>query len=199
LDSQIGPEELADFDHRIQEMVQTDYKEFVQICTGPSQVVKNLSPAMLREAEHFLEPYLQGASVSDLFLKQKAGPEVNPSEDLLQSYDEAAPEIGKTNPGKEICVVVVPNDDAGKILEDAMTEAVAGVKIAQSDRSDEIVFYREQLQLSPSDLALFGPVPQEAYRSRETLDPGTLHCREDVTEWQSAMAPTPHGSPVRQR
>ena len=48
-----------------------------------------------------------------------------------------------------------------------------------------------------ADLEQLGQAGQDAYRQRETQDPGTLHCREDIQEWQTA--PTPCGFPARPR
>jgi hypothetical protein len=189
LDKNIGPEELAAFDQRIQDLVRKEFRALVQVCTGPSQVVKTLAPAMVAEAESFLEPLLEGDSVADLFIKQKGGPEADPRQELLQAYDEAVPEMGKAGSGKEICVVVVPKDEAGAELEDALGDVLPGVKVAGTDRRDEIIFYREQLQLIGSELEQLGPLAQEAYRQWETKDPGTLHCRADVSEWQTASTP----------
>jgi hypothetical protein len=191
LDKHVGAEELATFDQRIQDLVRKDYRALVQVCTGPSQMVKNLAPAMLAEAESFLGAFLQGASVADLFIKQKGGANGDPRDELLAAYDEAAPDMGKVSSGKEICVVVVPKDEPGAELEKALAEVLPDAKVVGSGRSDEIVFYREQLQLVGTDLEQLGPVAQEAYRGRETQDPGTLHCREDITEWQAAPTPRP--------
>jgi hypothetical protein len=159
--------------------------------------VKNLAPAMLADAESFLEPFLEGASVADLFIKQRGGKEGDPREELHQAYDEAAPEIGKVSAGKEVCVIVVPKDEPGAVLVDALGDILPSAKVVSSERRDEIVFYREQLHLSPSDLEQLGTTAQEAFRQRQNADPGTLHCREDINEWQTA--PTPRHVLARQK
>ncbi len=152
---------------------------------------------MLRSAEDYLSPLLHGASVADLFITQKAGPDADPSDELLEAYDEAAPELGKASGGKELCVVVMPKDEPGAALETAIAKILPGAKVVKSERSDEIVFYREQLELIGADLEQLGPCAQEAYQQRQTQDPGTLHCREDIHEWQTT--PTPCGSASRGR
>ena len=158
----------------------------MQVCTGPSQVVKNLAPVMLAEAEEFLEPFLKGASVADLFIQQKGVDDGDPRDELLKAYDESAPELGKGSAaGKEICVIIVPDDEAGVTLTDALADALPGTKVVAIDRKDEIIFYREQLQLTGADLEQLGPCAEEAYQQRATQDPGTLHCREDILEWQT--------------
>jgi hypothetical protein len=197
LDKQIGAEQLAAFDQEMQALVQKDYRALVQVCTGPSQVVKNLGPAMLSAAEAFLEPFLEGASVADLFIKQKGGGKGDPRDELLSAYDEAAPAIAKTGAGKEVCVAIVPKDEPGVELEDALGDVLPGVKVVGTERRDEIIFYREQLQLTAEDLEQLGPAAQEAYRQRQSHDPGSLHCREDIVEWQTA--PTPCEAPVRHK
>jgi serine/threonine protein kinase len=189
IDLQIGAEELAAFDQRVQDLVRRDYRALVNVCTGSSQVVRNLAPAMLAEAESFLEPFLQGRSVAELFIQQKGGADRDPRKELQAVYNEAAPKIVPASSSKEICVVVVPNDEAGTELQDAVGDVLRAAKIVEAPRKDEIIFYREQLQLLASDLEQLGPVAQEAYRRREAQDPGTLHCREDITDWHTGFAP----------
>jgi serine/threonine protein kinase len=195
MDKQVGLDELAAFDERIQALIQRDYRALVEVCTGPSQVVKNLAPAMLAEAEDFLEPFVQGASVADLFIKQKGGKDGDPRNELLEAYDEAAPELGKATAGKEICVVIVPDDEAGAELTDGLGDVLPGIKVVKTDRKDEIIFYREQLQLTGTDLEQLGASAEEAYQQRASQDPGTLHCREDVLEWQTALSPCGAAAP----
>ncbi len=168
LDKRIGPDELLAFDQRIQVIVEKEYRALVHVCMGTSHVVKNLAPLMMRDAEIFLQPLLQGASVADLFLKQNAGPGKDVREALLAAYDEAAPELGKPAAGTEVCIVAVPNDEPGMELKKILGEALPGAHVVALDRSDEIVFYREQLQLTAADLEQLGPHAQEAYRQRES-------------------------------
>src|SRR5207249_1969 len=134
----------------------------VQICMGPALALKTLAPAMLNEGAAFLDSLLEGASVADLFIKQKGGPNADPRDALLQAYDEAAPEPGKRSSGKELCVVIVPDDEQGETLRDALGDVLPAAKVVTSGRSDEIVFYREQLELTPADLEQFVPAAKEA-------------------------------------
>jgi serine/threonine protein kinase len=186
LDKQIGADELAAFDRRIQALVQKEYRALVEVCAGPGHPLKTLAPAILREAEAFLEPFLQGASVADLFLKQKGGPDGSAAPDLQDALDEAVPDLGKAASDKEICVVVLPNDEAGVVLENQVRAVHPQAMVVSTPRNDEILIYREQLQFTGADLEQLGPTAQDAYRQRETHDPGTLHCREDIVEWQNA-------------
>ena len=194
-DKLIGIQELTVFDQRIQTLVQKEYKALVQVCMGPSNVVRNLAPAMMRDAEEFLEPYLEGASVADLFIKKQGSSDADPRDALMEAYDEAAPDVEKAAAGKEICVVVVPDDEPGTVLKDALADVLPDATVIGCERRDEIIFYREQLELAGNDLPQLGDAAEEAFRQRETQDPGTLHCREDILEWQTA--PTPCGGPAR--
>lgn len=193
LDKEIGPDKVAVFDQRIQELVRRQFHALVQVCTGPALVLKTLAPAMLNEGAAFLEPLLQGASVADLFVKQKGGTDEDPRNALLEAYDEAAPELSRRSSPKELCVVVLPNDEQGETLRDALADVLPTAKVVACGRSDEIVFYREQLDITASDLEQFVPAALDAYRQREAQDPGALHCREDVVHWQAP--PTPSRKP----
>src|SRR5207245_2742348 len=137
---QIGPDRVAAFDQRVQELVHRDFHALVQVCTGPALVLKTLAPAMLSEGAAFLDPLLQGASVADLFVKQKGGTDDDPRNALLEAYDEAAPELSKRSSPKELCVVVLPGDEQGETLRDALADVLPAAKAVVSGRSDEIVF-----------------------------------------------------------
>ncbi len=186
LDQQISAEHLVALDERIQALIQKECQGLVQVCAGPAHVVKNLAPAMVRDAEDFLKPFLQGASVADLFITQKGGSADETEEELLRAYDEAIPELAKTTGGKEICVVAIPKDKAGVQLQETLERVLPGAKVVATDRCDEIVFYREQLQLTISDLEQLGQAGRDAYQQRESQDPGTLHCREDIGDWRTS-------------
>ncbi len=140
-------------------------------------------------------PTLEGASVADLFIKKQGSSEADPRDALMEAYDEAAPDVEKAAAGKEICVVVVPDDEPGTVLKDALKDVLPDATVIGCERRDEIIFYREQLELAGNDLPQLGDAAEEAFRQRETQDPGTLHCREDILEWQTA--PTPCGGPAR--
>jgi hypothetical protein len=189
LDKKISPADMLAFDQRIQALIQKEYQSLVQVCAGPSHTVKNLAPAMVRDAEDFLKQFLHGASVADLYINQKGGAAAAIEEGLIRAYDQAVPALNKAAAGKEICVVAVPKDAPGMKIQESLHKILPGAKLAGTERCDEIVFFREQLQLTTADIEQMGPIAQEAYRQREKQDPGTLHTREDIGDWLGTPQP----------
>jgi hypothetical protein len=188
LQQQLGPEDFLAFERQVQALIEKDYRALVQVCLGPSHVVKALAPAMIRAAETFLEPRLQGVSIAEMFLHQP-GASVDKTilrTTLEKAFAAAEPSIGKGSSVKENAVVVVPAGPAGAELETLVKEVLPTVKMARTQRYDEILIYREKTQLTAAHLEQLGPMAQEAYRQKLAVDPGSLHTREDIDAWQTA-------------
>ena len=145
---------------------------------------------MLQEAEAFLGERLQGESVAQMYLtRSKTNSRKRLEEmifdDLQRCLDEATPDIGRISENNEISIATFPNDELGKQLRDLLHKRLQDVKILLTDRQDEMVFYHEILQIQWKDLEQLGPIALDAYKQRCTIDPASLHTREDVFEWQA--------------
>ena len=69
-----------------------------------------------------------------------------------------------------------------------LASRLPSVKFLLTERQDEMVFYHEVVNVRWQDLDQFGPVALEAYQQRCSVDPSSLHTREDVFEWQLISA-----------
>jgi serine/threonine protein kinase len=180
-------EDLLGFDDRVQAWIKIHCRALLEICMGSATMVKNLAPAMLVEAEGFLNERLQGASVADMYLTAKRGEyDENAEEmifdDLQRCLEEAIPEIGRISENNEISIVSFPNDEPGKELQQLLKKRLPAVRMLLSDRQDEMIFYHEIVQIQWKDLAQLGPIALEAYQQRCGADPSSLHSRADLFE-----------------
>jgi hypothetical protein len=196
LDEQLVEDDFAAFDDRIQAHVKKQYKAFLNVCLGPSAMVRALAPMMLQDAAVYLDERFTPPNVVEL-LQARVGK--NEAEDDLANqlgdvirelYDEAAPELKRLDEERQLALAGLPNDEAGEPLRAAVALGLPQVKIVVSDRCDEVVFLREQILQSLSDLEQTGPIAQEAYRQRLAQDSTSLHSREDIADWM------PDGAPV---
>lgn len=206
----VGPEDLPAFDEHAQALIKQEYRALVQICLGPSHVVRELAPLLLREAEAFLEPRLQGSNVAEMFLQrcsigadtgeeEKLDPLANgKAEDagqrdlarkaLAKAVALAAPRVGAGDGVAEHAVVVLPDGPESAAFEELVKEVLPDVQIVPSPRCDEVIIYREKVPLTYANLEQTGGVAQEAYRQKCAVDPGSLHTREDIEAWHSLPA-----------
>jgi serine/threonine protein kinase len=193
LDARISAKDLVEFDQKIQNLIRRQFRALVQVCMSPSNVVRGLAPLMRREAEQFLETQIGSASVVNMYRNQKAtaddgqDPEELLVNHLVEAYDEAAPELAKGNTDKEICLVCIPAGPEGEGFADLVRRALPQAHLVFTDRTDEIVIYREDLEMPLSDVELLGPLGQEFYRQRAASDPSLLHSRGDITEWRAPV------------
>ncbi|MCI0641224.1 MAG: protein kinase [Gemmataceae bacterium] len=183
LEESVTAADLLTFDQQIQDFVRRDYRALVEVCLGPSHIVKKLMPQLFRHAESFLEPRVSGGSVSELLLRLKGKSETELRDEIYQAFKKACPELGNPET-KDFLVALVPNDDAGHTLESAVKSIFPQALVVFSERCDEIVFYREKLQFTEADLELLGPKYEEMYR-KMSVEPGALHSREDIASWEA--------------
>jgi serine/threonine protein kinase len=189
LKQDLTSEDLLSFDERIQAWIKTNCQALLQVCMGSSSMVKNLAPVMVQEAEAFLDVRLRGASVAEMYLDHQNGDkedaECSIREDLESCYDEAAPDLGRLSELNELAVVCLPNDEAGKRVQELLKKQLPDLKVVLTDRHDEMVFFREIMNIPWKDLEQLGTIAQQAYESRFQSDPSAPHSREDIIEWQS--------------
>ncbi|MCS7044933.1 MAG: protein kinase [Gemmataceae bacterium] len=184
LDDRLTREQIIAFDTLLQGVIRQQYKALLNVCLGPSNMVRTLAPLMLQEAETFLAPNFQGDCVTDLWTSAAGDLPDAICHEVAAAYDEAAPELGRTADGNQWAAVSVPSASAPAIKE-ALRQHHGHVQVIESDRKDELLFYREVQQLELHELTQFGAVAQEAYRQRCAVDPTALHIRCDVPAWQT--------------
>jgi hypothetical protein len=188
VDELLTDDDLLAFDRVLQPIIHQQYRALINVCMGPSNLVRTLAPLMLQEAETFLGPRFQGASVAEMWQLDKGDGAGAVAADLVAAFDEAAPTLGKMSAQKEISVVAFPTTPAGRQLKGLAQSSIPDAQLIDSDRNDEITFYRELQQVSLQDLEQCNVIAQEAYRQRCASDPAFLHSRTDVAAWQSAAS-----------
>jgi eukaryotic-like serine/threonine-protein kinase len=188
LSETIGPDDLLRFDEIVQNWVTNHCQALLQICMGASSLVKSLAPAMLQEAENFLGDRLQGTSVAEMYLARHRGQDAEDDagllDDLQRCLDEATPEFGRIAHDHLITLVTLPNDEHGAQLKKLVQKQSKHAKVLLTNRLDEMVFYQEIDDIQWKDVEQLGPIALENYQQRCTVDPSSVHSREDVFDWQ---------------
>ncbi|MCI0680862.1 MAG: protein kinase [Gemmataceae bacterium] len=185
LHEDVTADDLLAFDAVMQTIIAKQFRALLNVCMGPSNLVRNLTPLMIQEAEAFLTPRVPEAVATEFGIHDDDAAQ-DRGEPLASAFDAAAPKLGKPSAPKEITVAAFPDTPAGHHLKEIAKEALPNVTVIDSDDRDAIVFYRELQQVSLQDLEQYGAIAQEAYRQRSAGDPTYLHTRIDITAWQLA-------------
>src|SRR5262245_1441366 len=169
LDDSVSQTELFAFDQQVQELLQSQFRALVNVCMAPSSVIKELAPALLHEAEAFLQARLTEASVVDLYLDPFDSDDEEAmvaaiQADLASAFNLACPELSDKTSPNEISVIAVPDGTRGDALRDLAARAFPAARIVVSDLIDEVLFYREDPQLRLNQIDQLGPSVREAYR-----------------------------------
>jgi len=186
VNEEISQEDLLEFDHVVQQLLQEQFQALVHVCMGPTSMVKSLSPALLHEAMRFLEPRLAGTNAAEMYLAQhsKRG-EVTPEikDELTAFFAAAAPPLTKNAEGADISIITLPSGPAGDRLRNYLHTVLHGAYILTAPPPDEVLFFRERGPMALQDLDQLGPAGEQAYEKYKRGDPAALHTREDIPEW----------------
>jgi serine/threonine protein kinase len=190
LENDLRQDDVLAFDEQVQKLVRKQFRALVQVCMASSHVIRTLGPALLDEAERFLDPRLEGANVAELLLARypdNAEGQSQLGHDLLNAYDRAAPELASGDAEQEVCIITVPPGEAGDRFRTLVGSLFPKAMLVSSDTTDEILIYRGCHHLELTDLEQFGPTGQAAYRSGTLQDPSWLHSRRDISEWRAPL------------
>jgi serine/threonine protein kinase len=182
----IAADELIDFDREVQKLIKKNYRALLEVCMGSSSAVRNLAPQLIDEGTRFLESRLEIMTTAQILLaKYDAEPDDSGLDrELRDAFTIAAPTSGRAHPDKEISILSVFADEAGRTIAERVKQLLPEIRTVFSDRPEELVFFREFEKISLRDLEQLGPIAREAYHQRCGSDPTLLHTREDVGEWR---------------
>jgi hypothetical protein len=191
LESTVTASDLVELDHRMQSLIRSQYKALVHVCMTSNNVLKNLVPAMQKEARAFLRSRIGNTNVADLYLRMYEDmPESADSrleDDLAEAFETAAPEVVASLPVAELNVLAIPAGPAEERLRELAANALDGKALTPAASDDEIAIYREQTLACLADLDQLGPVAQEAYSKALAQENFTPHSRCDITEWGTQL------------
>jgi hypothetical protein len=189
----LGAADMQLLDQRIQGLLQKQWRALVHICTASSLVIRNVAPAMQQETEAFLIDRQAGANVADMFLAQPRGKTAGEEaagalrQELVKTFDQAETALPVTT-GREVCILALPPGQGEQAFREATKEALPDVPFAEAASTDEILFYREQVGFTLTDLKQLGSAGREAYHQMTRREQYLPHSRADITDWRAAPA-----------
>jgi hypothetical protein len=178
---QITQEQVQELQGRVQEMIHKQFMALIQVCLGPSNLIKNLQGAMQKEVEAFLTSCTPGHNVAELLLEQypSEGDAVN---EIAKGVDEAVPELAgiHVDESSEVCMLSIPTGKAGERIVELAGRVVRNAASIPNPSGEEIVLYREWTNLDLARLEQLGAHSRDAYRQMLQVEHYSPHSRNDV-------------------
>jgi serine/threonine protein kinase len=187
-EDQLNEDALNELDVRMEAMFKKQFAALVNVClsSGSSNVLRNVEAAMQQTAEEFVAEELGEWNVAEMFLEQRAD-ESQAIDEIIRIFDESAPQLpqavvptSKGGMSAELCVLAMPAGPAGERLRALAAEALPDVEWQTAFGSEDLLLYRERVNLPLSELPQLGPLAQDAYRQMSNAEHFTPHCRCDV-------------------
>jgi serine/threonine protein kinase len=181
----ITPEHILELDGRMEKMLRTHFTALVHVCLTNTNILKDVLLAMLGVAEEYASEHLPPISVPELFFEQFPDPH-QVEEEIGVAYDEATPEISTARsprggaPVLDMFVLATPEDAAGQQLRKLVQEAYPREDIQFAGSDEDVLFYRERINLALEDLEHLGPTGRDAYAQMNAADHFTPHTRCDI-------------------
>lgn len=181
----ITADHVHELDIRIEAMLRKQFTALVHVCLTNANILKDLQGAMIDVAREYAAEHLPPTSVADLFFEQFSDPQEAEAE-ISHCYHESAPEIAPTRGGRggsaaiEMCVLATPDDAGSEAFRKAVKACLPESEVHYASSADDILFYRERLNLSLMDLEHVGPLGRDAYSQMSATDNFTPHSRCDI-------------------
>lgn len=178
---EVTTEQLTALDERVQAMIQRQFTALVHVCLAPSNMLRALEVAMQQEAENEARVSLSWSDATEVFLE--CHPEGDVAlEAIVAAFEEAAadPPPTRTGQGGELCLLAVPDGAAGARFLELAREALPDTPLLPVSGGDDILLYREALQVPLSRLPQVGPAGREAYERLTAVQHFTPHTRTDI-------------------
>jgi hypothetical protein len=200
----VNAEELDQLDQRLQGQIREQFTALVHVCLN-SVPLKTFAAALAQETEAFLAGKLAGLNVLDMFTAQAGdgtGGATRLAEEIAAGLHAAKPDLGSLVSSRfarstEAVLLAAPaeppaSEGGPPRFRDLVRQALPNQKLVITDAQEgtaanEVLFYREELGLTLSDLKLLGPLGRESYRQMNSLEHFTPHTRIDITEWYPAV------------
>jgi hypothetical protein len=178
----ITPDDLQALDRQVQALIQQQFRALIHVCLTSANLMSNVRIAMEQEVARAVEARIGGTDAASQFFEHFPTDEEAAAE-LVSAFDEAVPDVTVSKSGPracEIAVLAVPPTPAGERLLSLARQALPDVVLTAAPGSDEIIVYREAVQVPMADLANVGPAAQEAYRQMTAVEHFTPHSRVDI-------------------
>jgi len=177
--ARLTTEETAALQDQIHILMSRHFQQNLHVCTASALFFKEVQEAVYREVTTFCESQMTRAHAAEIYVQQhRADPAV--LAELSGAFEEAVPQLISRSGQKEVAILAVPPGPEGDYFRGQVKQALPAQEFVNAASTDDIVFYREQLNLSIADIPQAGGAAYEAYQQQLGEDQFTPHTRTDV-------------------
>jgi len=179
--SALSAEDLAIYDQLVQQQVRTQFRALVNFCLESNGQAEALAQLMCQQAEEYLNQRLGQSSAAGAIYGQISDDPQAAHRIAAEAYDEAEPALDITA-GSTIDLLAAPAGTGDEYFRQIVSDAIPEAQFQAADSADEVVFYRERIGITVTDLPHFSPTAKAAYDAVCKSD-APPHARADV-KWK---------------
>jgi hypothetical protein len=174
-------EDMLELDARMQAQIRKQFTSLGSFCIDAADQSPLIANMIVDQARLYLNERLVNWNAAAVFFENAEQAQAAHRE-MMHAYDEALPELlgDRNRPDSQMCVLTVPDDESGKRFSQMAEETLSDARLVVGTGTEDIIFHREQLYLSPTDLPQLGPAAREAFVHVTHQDQAAPHARADV-------------------
>jgi len=176
-------EKLRHLDQAVQERVLTPLGGLHHVCTGSSDLLRNLVGPLIEGAAEALGELLPVTDVAEVEFSAAAAEKGDVRDRTLSHFANAVPMVAAKDDANQQAYLLLPASDAGKGLGDLAKDAVPTIHLVRVPGQSDLMFCREQGYLQHEDLMRLINHCRQAYRELSAVPGLSPHARFDITDW----------------
>jgi hypothetical protein len=179
----LSTEQWAQLDQGLQERVLTPLGGLHHICVGSGDIIRSLAGPLTDTAAECLGALLEVTDVAEVEFSDAAAERSDVRGRTLDHFSHAAPLVPGKDEARQQSFLLTPVSEAGKNLGDQAKQAVPTLHLVRVPGQADLMFCREQGNLSTEDLQRLLKNCRAAYKELTTVPAASPHARFDITDW----------------
>jgi hypothetical protein len=180
---QLKPEQWSELDQNLYDHVLIPMGGLHQVCVGSGDLLRNLAEPLVSQAIATLEAVLPVTDVANVELSAAAAEGTDIQSRARANFVRAVPLVSEREAANQQSYLLVPASDAGKALGDDVKAALPGVQIVRVPGQADLMFCREQGNISFDELQRLLKAFRPAYEDSIHNPAVSPHARFDITDW----------------
>jgi hypothetical protein len=176
-------DQWGQIDQALQERVLTPLGGLHHICVSSGDLLRSLAGPLTNNAGDCLGSLLPVTDVAEVEFSAAAGQKSDIRARSLTHFACAMPLMAGKDESKQQHYLLLPVSEAGKNLGDEAKQAVPTLHLVRVPGQADLMFCREQGNLTPEDLQRLLKNCRNAYKDLSALPAQSPHARFDITDW----------------
>ncbi|MBV9125958.1 MAG: hypothetical protein JO112_21615, partial [Planctomycetes bacterium] len=176
-------EQWTQLDQALQDRVLAAAGGLHKICMTGNDLTRLLSGPLIVEAAATLSDWLPITDVAQVELSMAAARREDLAAQIQAFFTSAAPLVSRRDGAQQAAFLLVPGSDAGKTFGDQACQTLADLELVRVPGQADLMFCREQSELSIADLQRVLHACRRAYEETVSVPNLSPHARFDILDW----------------